>query len=64
MIYVYRVGERTIAVAADSSTIANHGLNQKFANLQKRYLYRIDELIQVNGNLTIDQQLTEIQQTD
>jgi hypothetical protein len=61
-VFIYKVGDRKVAVAAENTTVAKHGLSQRYPGVSTLYLDVVDEIIQVNGNLTIDQQLTEIQQ--
>lgn len=54
MIFLYQVDKQKVAIIAQSTTIANHGLNQRYPNVSKRYLGIIDEIFQVDGNMTMD----------
>lgn len=55
MIYVYKINnEFNVGVIAENSTMARHGLDQKFPGVVISYVTTLNEVFQVNGNMNMD----------
>jgi len=54
MFYLYKIGDQKVVVAAASTTVAKHGLNQKFPGASATLIHLVDDMIQVQGTLTLE----------
>lgn len=58
MIYVYKINnEFNVGVIAENSTMARHGLDQKFPGVTVSYVAVLNEVFQVNGNVNMDSEI-------
>jgi hypothetical protein len=58
VIYVYKINnEFNVGVIAENSTMARHGLDQKFPGVAVSYVAVLNEVFQVNGNMNMDSEI-------
>ena len=65
MIYVYKINnEFNVGVIAENSTMARHGLDQKYPGVPVSYLAVLNEIMQVNGNVNMDSEVTVVKESE
>lgn len=65
MIYVYKINnEFNVGVIAENSTMARHGLDQKYPGVSVSYVAMLQEIMQVNGNVNMDSEVSVVNESE